>query len=103
MHCIPLVRNFVKREQKLSIKNLWGRGGGGHPSIDSKGGQMVSFVPPLNEAPITCLATMAYAYAARTVHVTIFSTGAIFRTVSNFTELHALTQTTVLMYSCSVG
>ena len=86
----------------MSIENLGG--GGGNPSINSKGGEMVSFVPPsLNEAPITCLATVAYVYAARTVHVTIFSIGAKFRTVSNFTELHALTQTTVLMYSCSVG
>ena len=39
---------------------------------------------------VTCLATMAYVYAACTVCVTIFSTGGKFQTVSNFTELHAL-------------
>ena len=38
-----------------------------------------------------CLATMAYAYAACAVRVTIFSTGGKFRLVSNFTDLHALT------------
>ena len=39
-----------------------------------------------------CLATMAYIYAARTVHVTILSSGGKFPTVSNFTELQPQTQ-----------
>ena len=40
-----------------------------------------------------CLATMAYVY---TVYVTIYSTAGKFRLVSNFTELHALTQAAFL-------
>ena len=40
---------------------------------------------------VTCLATVAYVYAAYTVHVTIFSSGSEFRLVSNFTELHTRT------------
>ena len=35
---------------------------------------------------------MAYVYATGQIRVTIFSTGGKFRPVSNFTELHALTQ-----------
>ena len=35
---------------------------------------------------------MAYVYATCVVRVTIFSTGGKFRPVSNFTELHTLTQ-----------
>ena len=38
-----------------------------------------------------CLATMAY-ICVHAVRVTIFSTGSKFRLVSNFTELHVLTQ-----------
>ena len=38
-----------------------------------------------------CLATMTYVYTAAQ-YVTIFSTGGKLRPVSNFTELHALTQ-----------
>ena len=41
-----------------------------------------------------CLATTAYVYPVCAVRVTIFSTGAKFRPVSNFMELHALTQAT---------
>ena len=41
---------------------------------------------------ITCLATLAYVYAAASaIHVTIFSTGGKIRLVSNLTELHTLT------------
>ena len=43
------------------------------------------------EHRVTCLAIMAYAYAACTVRVTIHSTGDKFQPVSNFTEFHALT------------
>ena len=39
-----------------------------------------------------CLVTMVYVYATCTVCVTILSTGGKFQPVSNFTELHALTQ-----------
>ena len=35
-------------------------------------------------------------------YVTIFSTGNKFELVLNFTELHALTQATVLMRSCLI-
>ena len=38
-----------------------------------------------------CLATMAYVYAARAVHVTIFSTSGKSHPISHFAELHALT------------
>ena len=41
---------------------------------------------------VTSLANMAYAYAACTIHVTIFSICGKFQPVSNFMELHALTQ-----------
>ena len=44
------------------------------------------------EHMITCLATLAYVYAAAcAIHVTIFSTGGKFRLAANFTELHTLT------------
>ena len=47
------------------------------------------------EHMITCLATMAYVYAAAcTIPVTIFSAGSKFQLVSNFTELHTLTVAT---------
>ena len=44
-----------------------------------------------------CLATMADVYVACVVRVTIFSTGGKFRLVSNFTELHTLSHSYVLL------
>ena len=41
-----------------------------------------------------CLATTAYVYVARAVHVTIFSIGGKFRLGPNFTELYTLAITT---------
>ena len=39
-----------------------------------------------------CLATIPCVYAACPVQIATFNTGDKFRPVSNFTELHALTQ-----------
>ena len=47
------------------------------------------------EHPATCLVTVVYVYAPlHGISVTIFSTNSKFWLVSNFTELHALTQAT---------
>ena len=42
------------------------------------------------EHPVTCLATMAYVYAACTVRVSLLSNGGKFSLVSNFIELNAV-------------
>ena len=41
---------------------------------------------------VMCLATMLMFMCSCAVHVTIYSAGGKFQPVSNFTELHALTQ-----------
>ena len=45
------------------------------------------------------LVMMAYIYAACAINVTIFNTSGKFYLVSNFTELHALTLTTLFLCS----